>query len=66
MRKRMHASLASQLVIVQLIMIIAVLVAVSAVSVEQTRAGFQRDQGRRVLVLAEVLAASPIVRDRSR
>ncbi len=62
MRKRLHASLASQLVIVQLIMIIAVLVAVSAVSVEQTRASFQRDQGRRVLVLAEVLAASPIVR----
>ena len=56
------ASLASQLVIVQLIMIIAVLVAVSAVSVEQTRVSFQRDQGRRVLVLAEVLAASPIVR----
>ncbi len=63
MRKRLHTSLASQLVIVQLIMIIAVLVAVSAVSVEQTRASFQRDQGRRVLVLAEVLAASPIVRD---
>ena len=63
MRRRLHASLASQLVIVQLIMIIAVLVAVSAVSVEQTRASFQRDQGRRVLVLAEVLAASPIVRD---
>jgi two-component system CitB family sensor kinase len=62
MRKRLHASLASQLVIVQLIMIIAVLVAVSAVSVEQTRTSFQRDQGRRVLVLAEVLAASPIVR----
>ena len=62
MRKRLHTSLASQLVIVQLIMIIAVLVAVSAVSVEQTRASFQRDQGRRVLVLAEVLAASPIVR----
>ena len=53
---------ASQLVIVQLIMIIAVLVAVSAVSAEQARASFQRDQGRRVLVLAEVLAASPIVR----
>lgn len=62
MRKRLHTSLASQLVIVQLIMIIAVLVAVSAVSVEQARASFQRDQGRRVLVLAEVLAASPIVR----
>ena len=38
-----HLSLASQLVVVQLIFIAAVLVAVSAVSVEQTRASFQRD-----------------------
>jgi two-component system, CitB family, sensor kinase len=55
-------TLASQLVVVQLLVIAAVLVAVSAVSVEQTRASFQRDQGRRVLALAENLAASPVVR----
>jgi two-component system, CitB family, sensor kinase len=55
-------TLASQLVVVQLIVIVAVLVAVSAVSVEQTRVSFQREQGRRVLALAENLAASPIVR----
>ena len=54
--------LATQLVVVQLILIAAVLVAVSAVSVEQTRISFQRDQGQRVLALAEVLAASATVR----
>ena len=62
MRHRLRTSLASQLVLVQLIMIAAVLLAVSAVSVEQSRLSFQRDQGRRVQVLAEVLAANPIVR----
>jgi two-component system, CitB family, sensor kinase len=62
MHKLWHLSLASQLVVVQLILIAAVLVAVSAVSVEQTRASFQRDEGRRVLALAEYLAANPVVR----
>jgi len=55
-------SLATQLVIVQLILIAAVLLAVSAVSVEQTRATFERVEGRRVLALAENLAANPTVR----
>ena len=62
MRKLWHLSLASQLVVVQLILIAAVLVAVSAVSVEQTRASFQRDEGRRILALAEYMAANPVVR----
>jgi two-component system CitB family sensor kinase len=62
LRKRLHLSLASQLVAVQLVLIAVVLVAVSAVSVEQTRTGFQRDQGRRVLALAENLAANNVVR----
>jgi two-component system, CitB family, sensor kinase len=61
-RRFLHPTLASQLVVVQLILIVAVLVAVSAVSVEQTRASFQRDEGRRVLALAEHLAANPVVR----
>jgi sensor histidine kinase regulating citrate/malate metabolism len=61
-RRFLHPTLASQLVVVQLILIAAVLVAVSAVSVEQTRASFQRDEGRRVLALAEYLAANPVVR----
>ena len=61
--QRLRIPLATQLVVVQLILIAAVLVAVSAVSVEQTRISFQRDQGQRVLALAEVLAASGTVRD---
>jgi two-component system, CitB family, sensor kinase len=60
---RLRVPLATQLVVVQLVLIAAVLVAVSAVSVEQTRISFQRDQGQRVLALAEVLAASATVRD---
>ena len=62
MRKRLHLSLASQLVAVQLVLIAVVLLAVAAVSVEQTRTSFQRDQGRRVLALAENLAANSVVR----
>ena len=55
-------SLATQLVAVQLVLIAAVLLAVSAVSVEQTRATFERVEGRRVLAFAESLAANPTVR----
>ena len=55
-------SLASQLVAVQLILIAVVLLAISAVSVDQTRATFERVEGRRVLALAESLAANPTVR----
>jgi sensor histidine kinase regulating citrate/malate metabolism len=47
---------------VQLVLIAAVLLAVSAVSVEQTRATFERVEGRRVLASAEYLAANPTVR----
>jgi two-component system CitB family sensor kinase len=60
--RRLRLSLASQLVVVQLILIGAVLLAVSAVSVEITRLGFISDEGRRVLTLAENLAANPVVR----
>ena len=62
MRRRLRLPLAYQLVAVQLILIMAVLLAVSAVSVEITRLGFARDEGRRVLTLAENLASNPIVR----
>jgi two-component system, CitB family, sensor kinase len=62
-RRHLRLPLASQLVLVQLILIGAVLLAVSGVSVEITRLGFARDEGRRVLTLAENLAANPIVRD---
>jgi sensor histidine kinase regulating citrate/malate metabolism len=55
-------TLATQLVLVQLLLIAAVLVAVSAVSVEQTRTTYQRVESRRVLSVAETLAATPTVR----
>ncbi|HSU37749.1 MAG TPA: ATP-binding protein [Propionibacteriaceae bacterium] len=45
----------------QLALIAAVLLAVSAVSVEQTRAAFERVEGRRVLAVAESFAADPTV-----
>ena len=64
MRRRLRLPLAYQLVAVQLILIMAVLIAVSAVSVEITRLGFARDEGRRVLTLAENLASNPVVRFR--
>ena len=59
MRRRLRLPLAYQLVAVQLVLIMAVLLAVSAVSVENTRASFARDEGRRVLALAENLASNP-------
>ena len=62
MRRRLRLPLAYQLVAVQLVLIMAVLLAVSAVSVEITRLGFAQDEGRRVLTLAENLASNPIVR----
>lgn len=65
MRRRWRLPLAYQLVAVQLVLITAVLLAVSAVSVEITRLGFARDEGRRVLTLAENLASNPIVRSDS-
>src|SRR3954452_5403741 len=64
-RRHLRLPLASQLVLVQLILIGAVLLAVSAVSVEITQLGFARDEGRRVLTLAESLAANPVVRTRN-
>lgn len=57
-----RVSLASQLVIVQLALIALVLVAVSAVTVEQTRSGFQREVSRRLLAQAENVAATPVAR----
>ncbi|SEP80586.1 sensor histidine kinase [Microlunatus flavus] len=60
--RRPRLPLAQQLVAVQLALILAVLVCVSAVSVEITRLGFARDEGRRALTLAENLAANPVVR----
>jgi two-component system, CitB family, sensor kinase len=58
-----RVSLAGQLLILQLGIVLVVLVAVSAVSVAQAQAGFREVQGRRVLSVAERAAASDIVRE---
>jgi two-component system, CitB family, sensor kinase len=59
-----RVSLAGQLLILQLGIVLVVLVAVSAVSVAQAQASFREVQGRRVLSVAERAAASDIVRER--
>jgi two-component system, CitB family, sensor kinase len=57
-----RVSLAGQLLILQLGIVLVVLVAVSAVSVAQAQASFREIQGRQVRSVAERAAASDIVR----
>jgi two-component system CitB family sensor kinase len=59
-----RVSLAGQLLILQLGIVLVVLVAVSAVSIGQAQASFREIQGRRVLSVAERAAATQIVRER--
>lgn len=57
-----RVSLAGQFLALQLAIVVAVLVAVAAVSLAQAEAGFRRDEGRRVLSVAETVAAVRSVR----
>ncbi|TDC65887.1 GHKL domain-containing protein [Micromonospora sp. KC207] len=57
-------TLAGQLLVLQLAIIVVVLVAVAAVSLAQSAATFNRVEGRRVAALGEQLAGSPLLRDR--
>lgn len=59
---RRRATLAGQLLALQLVIIVVVLVAVAALSVAQSMATFNRVEGRRVTALAEQLADQPLVR----
>jgi two-component system CitB family sensor kinase len=59
-------SLAGQLLILQLGIVLVALVPVAAVSVAQAQAGFRESQGRRVVAAAERAAATAAVRDRLR
>lgn len=59
---RRRVSLAGQFLALQLAIVLAVLVAVAAVSLAQTEADFRRDEGRRVLSIAETVAAVRSVR----
>ncbi|WP_077488419.1 sensor histidine kinase [Sinomonas mesophila] len=55
-------SLAGQYLVLQLLIVLAVLVGVVAISLTQSAQAFQREEGRRVLSAAESLAALPVVR----
>ncbi|KNH18399.1 histidine kinase [Arthrobacter sp. ZBG10] len=56
-------SLAGQYLVLQLLIVLAVLVAVVAISLAQSAATFERIEGRRALSAAEALGNSPAVRE---
>lgn len=60
--KPRQLTLARELLILQLAIVVVVLVAVGAISLAQSAATFDRVEGRRVTALAEQLAWSPLVR----
>ena len=55
-------TLAGEMLLLQLAIVVVVLLAVAAVSLAQSEATFNRVEGRRVSALAEQLAATPLVR----
>ncbi|GGZ27068.1 sensor histidine kinase [Streptomyces poonensis] len=55
-------TLAGEMLVLQLAIVVVVLLAVAAVSLAQSEATFRRVEGRRVAALAEQLAATPLVR----
>ncbi|MFI9611885.1 ATP-binding protein [Streptomyces sp. NPDC052023] len=55
-------TLAGEMLVLQLAIVVVVLVAVAGVSLAQSEATFDRVEGRRVGALAEQLAANPLVR----
>lgn len=52
-------SLAGEMLVLQLAIVVVVLLAVAGVSLTQSAATFNRVEGRRVTALAEQLAANP-------
>ncbi|KGN40441.1 ATPase [Knoellia aerolata DSM 18566] len=62
MRALRHRTLAGQLLVLQLGIILMVLISVGGVSLAQSEATFTRVEGRRVSALAELTAANPLVR----
>ncbi|WP_128374672.1 sensor histidine kinase [Streptomyces cavernae] len=55
-------TLAGELLVLQLAIVVIVLVAVAAVSLAQSKATFDRVEGRRVTALAEEMAGNPLLR----
>src|SRR4051794_13327134 len=62
--RRREMTLAGQYLLLQLLIVLAVLVAVGAISVAQSARSFERDETRPALSAAENLAANPTVRKR--
>jgi sensor histidine kinase regulating citrate/malate metabolism len=62
MRRLRRFTLAGQLLVAQMAILLTVLVAVAFVSLAQTEATFTRTEGRRVFAIAEQLASTPVVR----
>lgn len=60
--RRRGMSLAGQYLVLQLLIVLAVLVAVVAISLAQSAAVFERTEGRRALSAAEALGNNPTVR----
>jgi two-component system CitB family sensor kinase len=60
--RRRGMSLAGQYLVLQLLIVLAVLVAVVAISLAQSAAAFERTEGRRALSAAEALGNNPAVR----
>ena len=60
--RRRGMSLAGQYLVLQLLIVLAVLVAVVAISLAQSAAAFERTEGRRALSAAEALGNNPTVR----
>jgi len=56
-------SLAGQYLLLQLLIVLAVLVGVVAISLAQSAAAFERTEGRRALSAAEALGGNPVVRE---
>ncbi|MBT2420069.1 Spo0B domain-containing protein [Streptomyces sp. ISL-22] len=61
-RPRRRQTLAGELLVWQLAIVVIVLAAVAAVSLSQSKATFDRVEGRRVTALAEEMAGNPLVR----
>ena len=61
-RRRRRLSLAGQYLGLQLLIVVAVLLGVIAISLVQSAATFERVESRRALAVAESLAANPTVR----
>ena len=55
-------TLAGQLLVVQMVILLTVLVTVALVSLAQSESTFTRTEGRRIAAIAEQLASTPIVR----